>query len=553
MTSTARPARLAQTRARPWYIRLLYILLLLIGLAGIGVALVQLVRPVLPLQIEQLRLGPTPVTVYSPPDGTGPAVVIAHGFAGSQQIMAPFARTLARNGYVALIFDFPGHGRNTVPFNGDLTDSEGRYAQLSATLDEVVGLARERGDGRVGLLGHSMGSEAVARYAQQNPAIAAVVGVSLVYDEITPDSPPNLLVLTGALEAGLRPLALDIAAQAAAGAPETGVTYGEFTEDTARRVVFPPYVEHIGVLFSPVSLAETVAWFDTAFDRARRDTTYIDDRWLWLGVWYLAAFILFWPFSQLLQFYGPSRAVVVRTSLSKPDRYWWWALALLPVVLTPVLLRLLPVSGGLPILVGGPLALHFAIYGGLTAGGLIVWQIVRQQHKPVAPAGAAPAAPATPAPLGKRLTAWWRQLLMAMAVALLVVGYVFLTFGVPTQFFLLNYFPPPARWSVAAVVFAAMLVYFLADEALTRSMPRPRGAYALTKLLFIISLVLAIALNPNQLFFLVLIAPLFVVYFIVYGIFSGQVYRRTGTIIAGALTNAVIFAWIVAAAFPLVG
>jgi hypothetical protein len=32
---------------------------------------------------------------------------------------------------------------------------------------------------------------------------------------------------------------------------------------------------------------------------------------------------------------------------------------------------------------------------------------------------------------------------------------------------------------------------------------------------------------------------------------SGLLYRRTGTIVVGALVNAVLFAWIVATTFPL--
>ncbi|MGB9632974.1 MAG: alpha/beta hydrolase, partial [Chloroflexaceae bacterium] len=146
---------------------------------------------------------------------------------------------------------------------------------------------------------------------------------------------------------------------------------------------------------------------------------------------------------------------------------------------------------------------------------------------------------------------WRRGILMAVAAALLVVGYVFLSFGLPTHLFVLNYFPPPPRWPVFLAVFAAMLPYFLADERLTRGAGAPRGAYALTKGAFFGGLILAIVLNPRELFFLVLIAPLFLVYFMFYGLLSGLIHRRTGTVVAGALVNAVLFAWIVAATFPL--
>ena len=73
------------------------------------------------LAITPLSVGDTPATVYRLPGATGPAVVIAHGFAGSRQLMGAFALTLARAGYTAVSFDFQGHGRNPQPMGGDVT------------------------------------------------------------------------------------------------------------------------------------------------------------------------------------------------------------------------------------------------------------------------------------------------------------------------------------------------------------------------------------------------------------------------------------------------
>jgi hypothetical protein len=97
-----------------------------------------------------------------------------------------------------------------------------------------------------------------------------------------------------------------------------------------------------------------------------------------------------------------------------------------------------------------------------------------------------------------------------------------------------------------------MLPYFLADELLTRQPGVPRGAYPLTKVSFMLSLALAIALNPRKLFFLILIAPIFTAYFALYGSFSGLLYRHTGTPLPGAIANAAIFSWTTAAIFPQV-
>lgn len=529
MTYRAEASRLASRQSRPWYSVLGYFLTFVLGLSGCLFALYQLITPPSSLRIEQTRLGPVPVTIFGSGDPSGPAIVIAHGFAASQQIMYPFATTLARNGYTAITFDLPGHGQHATPFRGELADRELRYSQLEAALDQVVAYAHQHSDGQVGLVGHSMGSEAVARYAQEHETISAVVGVSLVYDQVTADSPRNLLVITGGLEAGLRTIAEQIANDAAGGAGVAEVTYGDFTDGTARRIVFAPWVEHIGVLFSPVSLREALNWFDAVFERPTAPQPYLDQRVLWIGLLYVSATLLFAPLTLALQPIKQPQRRSVRA---------WWALAIIPAIVTPVIVRFLPTTDLLPILVGGPLAAHFAIYGALTGLGLI---LLRRRT---------PAEPASQGHPAGPLTIFRQRFLIYTAMALLVVGYVFLTFGLPTHLFILNYFPPIERLPVLAAVFVAMLLYFIADETLTRGVDAPRGAYAITKIALMASLALAIALD-QQLFFLILIVPLFAAYFIIYGLFSYLIHRRTGTLLVGALANAVIFAWIIAVTFPL--
>lgn len=528
----------------PLSARLLRLLALIAGLAAVAAGAALLAAPLAPLaRVEGVTIGATPATLFLPrgPEA-GPSVVIAHGFAGSQQLMQQFAIALAQGGYRTVVFDFPGHGQSVQPMAGGLQERARRNQQLEAALGEMVAYAEARFGGPVGLLGHSMGSEVVTRYAQSDPAVAATVGVSLVYEGVTPDSPRNLLALTGAWEPGLIPLALAVAP---GGAP--GVTSGSFADGTARRAVLVPGAEHVGVLFSGVSMAESLAWFQAAMpldatpsapDLAGIGYGSVGSRMPALGLLFVGVILLFWPFAALLQPIGPvaGRALPL-------GRRAWWGTVLAPALLTPILLRLVPAEGLLPILVGGPLALFFLIYGLLTLAGLALARLGRRGQ---------PAAGARVG-LGRRLGTWRRGVIMSLAVALLVAGYVLLGFGLPAQLTVLNYFPPAPRLPIFLAVLAAMLPYFLADEALTRRPGAPRGAYPITKLCFLLALAAAIALNPNELFFLTLIAPIFLLYFAVYGLFSGMVWRRTGTLLPGALANSAIFAWAVAAVFPLVG
>lgn len=513
-------------------------LVAIIGLAGYLIALNGLLLVRSPLLIEHTRVQndtPTgiPVTIFRSEGRTGPPVIIAHGFSGSQQIMHSFALTLADAGYTAYTFDFPGHGLNVTP----LREERGaRNEQLSAALNQVVQFARPDAETPVALIGHSMGAETVIDYARANPAdVEAVVAISPFFEEPPGEDIPNLLVMTGALEFGLRLPALQMIDQAAAGLGQPGQVYGDFTDGSAREVVFVPWVEHIGVLLSPVSARSALTWINQSF--GREFAGQVTNRILWLVLLYLSASVLFWPFTRILRPFTGQAGERLHTGFV--NWRWWVGLALIPALVTPLLLwpllafNLLPVNEAVPVLVGGPLALFFAMYGVFTVTGLIIQQF--RTHGQAIP----------------RLHVR-RNALLIPVLALLVVGYVFLLFGVPTQFFLLNYFPPPVRLGVFAIVFVAMLPYFFADEWLTRGPETPPWAYAISKVIFLLALLLAVLLNLNSLFFLIIVAPLFVIYFVIYGMFSGRVYRRTGTFMIGALANAIIFAWIVAAVFPLV-
>jgi hypothetical protein len=72
-----------------------------------------------------------------------------------------------------------------------------------------------------------------------------------------------------------------------------------------------------------------------------------------------------------------------------------------------------------------------------------------------------------------------------------------------------------------------------------------------TRACFLASLGLAVALSFEELFFLLIIAAVIVIYFVLYGLFSGWIYRATGHPAVGAVANAVAFAWALAAVFPL--
>jgi len=490
------------------------------------------------VDITAQRVGTTPVTVFRPaqPSGLAPVVLIAHGFAGSQQLMQPFALTLARNGYVAITFDFPGHGRNATPMTGGLADPHESLRVLLQAMGEMgayAGRLAGTGDapGRYAVVGHSMASDIIVRHAQAHPEVQASVGVSLFAPSIdittAADSPRNLLVIDGGLEPQLMAHeALRVVGRVAGPTVVQDQTYGRFADGTARRATLSPSVEHIGVLYSAHTLGESLAWLDTAFGRPPALHPFIDARGPWLGLLLFGVVALAWPLSKLLPRVGRSAP---RTPATLPRPGWraWRRqslLAVAPAVLTPLLLWKLP-TDFLPLLLGDYLALHFALYGVLTLAGLI-WA-------------------------GRRVPRA-NGLALGLAIAL-AAAWALLAIGIPVDRYVFNVRPEAMRLPLIAALCAGTLPYFLADEWLTRDAGAAPGAYFVTKLCFLLSLVGAIALNPQRLFFLAIIVPAILLLFVVYGLFSRWAGRASGHPAVAAVANALAFGTFIAVTFPLVG
>jgi hypothetical protein len=184
----------------------------------------------------------------------------------------------------------------------------------------------------------------------------------------------------------------------------------------------------------------------------------------------------------------------------------------------------------LSVLVGGYLAVHFGLYGILTFGCLF-W--LARRHPQAAPyrrgVGVGP--------------------LAAASAAAVVYGAGSVGWAMDT--FVTSFAVTSTRLPLVFAMFLGTAAYFSADEWLTRGRPSPRGAQWVSRAAFLASLGLAVALSFEDLFFLLIISFVILLYFGIYGLFGEWVYRATGHPAPGALTNAVAFAWALAVVFPM--
>ncbi len=477
-----------------------------LALGAILLALTMLWREGSGIETTELTVGPTPATLYALP-GTreAPLVVVAHGFAGSRQFMQAFSLTLARAGYAALAFDFEGHGRNPVPMSGDVNAIDGTTQRLIDETNRVItaGLARPEAGGGLALVGHSMATDVLVRAAQQRSDVDAIAAVSMYSEAVSATEPARLLMVTGQWEPHLREAALGYMAQVTPGSGE-GVTAS--AGEVSRRAVVAPHVEHIGVLYAATTLEETRAWLDATFDR--QSTEAVVRRGPWVALLMAGIVALSWPIFS---------ALPMRNTAPIPGWHIVLTVTALPTLVAPLVLW--PVDTALlPVLVADYLAFHLALYGGLQI--LLLYAMgIRPTQGSV-----------------------WPSLALAV-YGIGVFGFALDTFGA-------NYMPHAGRWPIIAAVALGAVPFMLGDALATAGGTAPLGRRLVVRSGLFVSLAIAVALDFEGLFFVVLILPIILLFFLIYGTMGGWVGRRAGPVAQG-LGLGLCLAWAIGVSFPL--
>ncbi len=481
------------------------------------VALLGLWRDRADVIAETVTIEGTPATVFRTGNTPAPVVLIAHGFAGSQQLMQAFALNAARSGMIAVTFDFLGHGRNPAPLGGSVTEIGGATRSLVMQTTRMAAFARGLGDGRLALLGHSMASDIIIRVAQAEPDIAATVAISAFSQVVTAQSPRNLLLIAGEWESYLATEALKLVGQVAGAAPQPGVTYGSVAEGSARRLVIAPNVEHVGVLYSAASLSEAQGWLSSVFGAATSTPPVRSG--LWIVLLLAGLIVAVRPLSRLLP--------VISAPSVGGGLPWrrFWLVAAVPALTTPLILRVVP-THFLPILVADYLALHFALYG------LLTFVMLRFSGSSL-----------------PNLAVFARTGFVLAALAALSITFGGLFLAIDT--FVTAIAPIPARIILILALLTGTSSYFLATEWAMRGPHAAPGAAAAVPLAFLLSRALAVALDLKRLFFLAIIVPVIVPFLIVFGLFGHWIYARTGHPSVAAAAHAVAFALAIGATFPM--
>lgn len=456
----------------------------------------------------KVTLAGSPATVYRPPDAKreAPLVVVAHGFAGSRRMMQSLSLTLARSGFLVVAFDFIGHGRENRLLSPDVARIEGTTAQLVRQTQAVIEAARGldgAAAGPVALLGHSMATDVVIRAARGVPDTAAIVAISMYSDAVTARFPERLLIVSGAWEGRLRKVGLRLLHQVD---PALGEGETARAEGVLRRAIAAPRTEHVGVLYSPVTLAAARDWIAQAMGRAPGGPVAAIG-WPVLGL--LAGLVLAFP--ALL--HAVPGAAAPPASGPVPARGRFLAALALPVL--PAATAMLALAGQGPVAGMVPLAAFLGVWGAV-------------QLAVLRGAGWRPGRAHWPA-LGLLLV--WG---LVFALALDRAGSAFVPAGIRAPLMLL--------------LLIGALPFALADTALAQGAPPWRRV--VSRLVVLGALGGTMMAAPGTLGLIFTVLPVLVLFWLVYGSFGRWTAMRAGATTAG-LGSAVALAWALAASTPL--
>lgn len=460
--------------------------------------------------LTEIRIGTTPATLYRTAGGDKPLVIIAHGFAGSRQMMQAYSLTLAKAGNAVLAFDTEGHGRNPIPMSGDVTKIDGTTALLVAETRRVIAAGRDLpgGDGRVALLGHSMATDVIIRAAiaerEAGTPVDAIVAISMFSGAVTATQPERLLIISGEWEAALRDVALDALQQVQPEANEGGTVSNN---KVIRRAVVAPSVEHVGVLYSATALRESRDWLADEFSKKNYGPV------AQIGPWIL---LLMAGIVALLRPVVGTLPKQPTTPFAMSPRSFWMA-TFIPAIAVPLICTAL-YTPFMPVLVADYLVIHLALYAVLQLAILRVWR------------------------------SGWPGLSVIAVLLLVIWGCA--VFGFAMDRYVSSFIPSPERITIIALLALGTVPFMIADSYATGAGSGKWWHRIVARVALLASLGVAAVIDPERLMFIFIILPVLLLFFLVHGLMGRWVGQRSGPATAG-IGLGLCLAWALGVTFPL--
>ncbi len=208
--------------------------------------------------------------VFEPDNGgkRKPAILIGHGVMVNKEMLKEFAIELAASGFVAIAFDFRGHGQSSGEINRNL---------LIQDVKAIKKYLETRGDiyiHKLGYIGYSMGGGPGNKIVKDDKDFKCFIGIGTglsIDDDDCENRTLNILMILAKYDEGrdLRTAKEEIADRLDKDTDDVKVNtlYGSFEDGNATKLFYDDNSDHFLTPYDPTFIREARDWVKSTFPK----------------------------------------------------------------------------------------------------------------------------------------------------------------------------------------------------------------------------------------------------------------------------------------------
>jgi len=492
--------------------------------------------------------------VFEPSSGGGnkPAIIIGHGSMVNKEMVKGYALELAAVGFVAVPFDFRGHGQSS------MIEPDNKTKDIIAIKEYL----NTRGDidmKSLGYIGYSMGGLG-QELIHHDLAFKCFIGIGTwLYPTLRvgdSTNPLNVLMIQAlfdeAVELSYLKLSLATRISMPVSTIDSNKLYGSFQEGNASMIYLDDNSNHLSLAWDEDFIREARDWAINSFDLDVIDETfYVNIRALILLLQVIGGigffFLTLGPLSKLILTQKSDREKDIQYyKIEAPDMSV--ASISIKTILYSVILGIPGVLIFLPLLLILPLAVAGFVVALLfgQAFGIIVllWRIGKKSDSKLRTILSGPF---------KGRNAFLRQILLGAILGAILFLIVYLSIGlnylglVPS---LTKFWTIPIYFVISffVILILNMVTQVILQNEFSDSIKDTMKVLfigAIFPLLYYIVYLLLVSVLMRSLFYFGTFIPISILMFTLTSGVSVLAYRKTGNIITGAIINAILLTFLI--------
>lgn len=484
------------------------------------------------------------------------AVILGHGVMSNKEMLKGFAVEFAAAGFVAVPFDFRGHGQST---------GEHRSGSLTNDIDAIVSYLNSRSDidtSNLSYLGFSMGGVGLVVVNESTDFKCFIgAGTRLPMDvrKGNATSPLNILMILGRYDELITPYDLKEGLADYTGIPVADIDvnklYGSFEEGNAAKIYLDDLTNHVLGDWDPDFIMEAREFLSSTFPDVRPvdENFVVNTRLLILSLQLFGGFGLFVllidPISKLILKPKDEKEIFMlnleeESILLSGGKTLGYSLALgIPgiIIFIPILLILfLAVAGFVSALLFGQ---AFGIL-------ILLWRKGKKKNKKLVEI--------LKEPFKTSRNNLLRQFLLGGVLAVILAVIIYLSGGLNYMGMIPSIIKIPWVPLFILINFIIFLIYGIFFHGVLQQRIED-GFKPLAKVSFMIfaaqflywfSYLFAVGLIMGSFFYFGSFLPFSIPLFLINSVLSTLIYKRSGNVIAGALVNTLFFTLIICTISP---